>query len=596
MPTNTNAIRAGRAFVELFADDRRLVRGLRAAERKLKAFGANIRNLGLKMAGLGTAVLAPMLGAAKTFSSMGDQVAKMAKRTGLSVETLSELRFVASQTGTEFATLENGFRRMQRSIYDAGRGMSTAVDALTDLGLTFEDLDGLSPEQQFKKLANAISQISDPTKAAAIAMTLFGRTGTNLLPMFAQGAKGIEALQQQARALGLTMSGEDARAAEDFTDAMDGLWKVVKMGVFQVGAALAPALKDLAGTITTIAVKASAWIQANRDVVVSVAKVAASVVAGGAALAALGVAVSLAGTVLGGLTTVLGFVLSPLGLVIAAVVALGAVLIKSTDFGGKAVEWLGKAFGWFKNAAVTAISAVVFAVKNWRAVMEYAAVAGVLHIVRFASQVKHFFVEVIPATLKWFWENWRDIFTTIWRFTKTVVINIGRNLKALWDAIIGFARGEGWNFKWTPLLEGFESAIKKMPEIAERQIGPLEKELQGRVDALGEQLRKEWQAHDAEFREKLGDSSLGKLLGLTGPQVEINAPDLSGLQDAAELGGVELSRQAAKIGVTGTFNAAALLGLQAGGAADRTAKATEETAKNTKKLLDKANTGGLAFS
>jgi len=133
MPS-AQGIRAGRAFVELFADDSKLVRGLRAAARKFKAFGANIRNLGLKMAGLGTAVLAPMLGAAKAFSSMGDQVAKMAKRTGLSVETLSELRFVASQTGTEFESLEMGFRRMQRSIYDAGRGMSTAVDALADLG------------------------------------------------------------------------------------------------------------------------------------------------------------------------------------------------------------------------------------------------------------------------------------------------------------------------------------------------------------------------------------------------------------------------------------------------------------------------------
>jgi hypothetical protein len=34
------------------------------------------------------------------------------------------------------------------------------------------------------------------------------------------------------------MSGEDAKAAEDFTDALDALWKVVKMGVFNVGAAL----------------------------------------------------------------------------------------------------------------------------------------------------------------------------------------------------------------------------------------------------------------------------------------------------------------------------------------------------------------------
>ncbi len=44
------------------------------------------------------------------------------------------------------------FRKMQRSIYDAGRGLSTAVDALEDLGLKFEDLDRLSAERQFKSV------------------------------------------------------------------------------------------------------------------------------------------------------------------------------------------------------------------------------------------------------------------------------------------------------------------------------------------------------------------------------------------------------------------------------------------------------------
>jgi len=67
MPWSSNVIRAGRAFVELFAlrraqgksDDSKstgsqsgLVRGLRRAEKRLKAFGDRIRNMGLKIAGL----------------------------------------------------------------------------------------------------------------------------------------------------------------------------------------------------------------------------------------------------------------------------------------------------------------------------------------------------------------------------------------------------------------------------------------------------------------------------------------------------------------------------------------------------------------
>jgi len=58
--SNSNSIRAGRAFVELFADDSKLVRGLRRAEKRLKAFGDRIRNFGLKIAGAISAVTAPL--------------------------------------------------------------------------------------------------------------------------------------------------------------------------------------------------------------------------------------------------------------------------------------------------------------------------------------------------------------------------------------------------------------------------------------------------------------------------------------------------------------------------------------------------------
>ena len=116
-------------------------------------------------------------------------------------------------------------------------------------------------------------------------MELFGKSGTKLLPLMAGGADGIEELQEQARRLGLTMSSEDAQAAESFGDTLSALWKVLKMGVFTIGSALAPALSDLAE-----------WIMRHRqdrhrtgssrtkDLVVTIVKVAAAVLAGGVAL------------------------------------------------------------------------------------------------------------------------------------------------------------------------------------------------------------------------------------------------------------------------------------------------------------------------
>jgi len=160
------AIRAGRAFVELFADDSKLVRGLKRAQAKLKAFGEGVRNLGLKLAGLGSAVVAPLIASTKVFAKMGDDLAKMSARTGFSVESLSELGFAAELSGTSIEVLENGIRKMQRTIVDAASGMQSAQDALALLGLTVADLDNLSPEQQFKLIADRLAAIEDPTLKA----------------------------------------------------------------------------------------------------------------------------------------------------------------------------------------------------------------------------------------------------------------------------------------------------------------------------------------------------------------------------------------------------------------------------------------------
>ncbi len=333
MAIGTGAIRAGRAFVELFTDNTKLVRGLRKAENQVRAFSRRVGAIGTSLMRIGAMAMAPLIAAAKVFSSVGDEVAKMSKRTGVSVEALSELRFVASQTGTEFGSLENAFRKMQRSIYDAGRGLSTQVDALADLGLAFKDLDGLAPEEQFKLLADRINEIADPTTKAAIAMSLFGRTGTNLLPMFEQGAAGIDALQRKARELGLTLSKEDAAAAEEFTDKMDAMGKVIKMAVFRIGAALAPALEKAATRITDIAKKAGQWIQQNHKLIVTILKVTAAVLATGVVLVVLGKVAAGVAALIGvvrGLTVAVGFLAAhPMValLAIAAAVAVAFALL-----------------------------------------------------------------------------------------------------------------------------------------------------------------------------------------------------------------------------------------------------------------------------
>ena len=167
---NVGAIRAGRAFVELFADDSKLVRGLKAASRKLEAWGKGIRDVGLKLSAAGAAVVTPLVASAKTFAEMGSEMEHMSQRTGVPVEALSELAYAAELSGSNVELLEIGLRRMQRLLTEAALGSQTAREALAMPGLTMQNLNGLKPEEQFNLIADRISQIENPAVRAAAAI------------------------------------------------------------------------------------------------------------------------------------------------------------------------------------------------------------------------------------------------------------------------------------------------------------------------------------------------------------------------------------------------------------------------------------------
>jgi hypothetical protein len=281
-------VRAGGAFVEIFTKDKALEAGLDRAAKRLKSFGDAANDVGKNMAKFTGLALAPIALAGRLFATMGDQIAKASVRTGIAAEQLSALRYAAEQSGTDFAGLENGVRHMQKTLTEAAAGSEEATDALRSLGLTVGDLSGLKPDEQFRLIADQIAKIPDATFKAATAMKVFGKSGTELLPLMEGGSAGIRELEQAAKRLGLTMDTATAKAAEEFGDRVDDLGKVAKMAAFNVGAALAPSLREVALATTAAAAKASEWIREHRDVVATAGKVVlglATLTAGTAGLA-----------------------------------------------------------------------------------------------------------------------------------------------------------------------------------------------------------------------------------------------------------------------------------------------------------------------
>ncbi|MBK8915049.1 MAG: hypothetical protein IPM64_10705 [Phycisphaerales bacterium] len=663
---DTRGIRAGRAFVELGVSDK-LSKGLRAAEARLKAFGAGLRAIGTPLAAVGGAALTGLFVAAREFAGAGDVFDKMSQRTGISVEALSELGFAAEQSGADLETLEAGVRKMQKSISEAIDGSDAAAEAFAQLGLSVAELQRLSPEQQFKHIADRLSRIVDPTRRAALAMEVFGKSGTRLLPLLQDGAKGIERLQAQAREFGLTVSTEAAADAALLNDTLNILWRTVKQGVFVIGSALAKAFTELADRTARVIVRVTEWIKQNRELVVSALKIAAVVAGAGLALIALGFVVSGLGAALGGLATVVTTIgaafgllasaiaatVSPIGLAITAVAALGTAVLAYTGAGADALAWLGERFAELRDGIYKVMGGISYALAAgdltlaaqvlWLG-LRLAWEQGVAALNRVWLEAKRFFIGTAQAM--WFGalalaQQGFHAIEVAWIETTAFLSNTWTNftsdLQQAWGLI------QNWlTNRWLDLFQLFgqltdeQAALAKQMADAEfadsarqvedrrsaavrdresrrqrerdqaaavneatlAQIGRQFEEAQKALDSGTAERVAEAQRQLAEARRQL-DEAIAKARE-TREQADGqkrtprpkpgNAGDLE--EQLAGIGAALSNR----ISVVGTFNPLSVAGLGGGDAVERTARHTEQIAKNTKRLADAAVTGGLTFA
>lgn len=182
--------------------------------------GAAVKKAALAFVAMGAAVGVAMGKAIKDWAAAGDQIQKMALRTGIATEALSELKYAAEISGASIEDLEKAFKRMSKTVVDASEGMATYIRAFNRIGLEVKDLMGLRPEDMFMKIAMAIGRLTDETTMAATAQDIFGRAGTALLPLIKQGIEGINELREQAKKLGIVFTQFAADQAAEFTDAM----------------------------------------------------------------------------------------------------------------------------------------------------------------------------------------------------------------------------------------------------------------------------------------------------------------------------------------------------------------------------------------
>ncbi|MEI6274205.1 MAG: hypothetical protein WCQ03_12105, partial [Phycisphaerae bacterium] len=284
-------IKAGGAYVELSVDSTKLNSGFKSAESatmnvvsKIKGIGDALQSVGVKFAAFGAAMSAPAIAGIKAFSDYGDIIDKVSKRTGLKSSFVGSLKYAADQFDVPIQAVAKGVSKMERGVATGSKG---TVDALEGIGIALSDIQGVSADERFLKVAEALSNVGDEASRAASAQEIFGNAGIQMLPFLQGGADEMRRLSTEARLVGAVLGDEAAEKAGLLDDAMKRAEKSIEGVRLAIGQGLYPLFKPMLDRFIDVSIHVGNMIRQNPEWAQSWAKVAVSVGALGTAMVAL---------------------------------------------------------------------------------------------------------------------------------------------------------------------------------------------------------------------------------------------------------------------------------------------------------------------
>ena len=317
-----------------------IIKGTDQASGAMGKVGGSVENMGAKFTKVGGIIAAVGIGMLATAGKMvsdyakaGDAVAKMARRTGIGTEALSEMRHVAEISGTSLGGFEKGIKKMQKTITDAASGQAEYVETFEALGVSMEDLVGKTPEEQFWILRDALSEVDDFTTKAALSQEVFGKSGTDLMPIIDDTADHIQALKDEAHELNIVFDEESAEACEDQVDAFTD-FKLAIEGLRNAFAkSIMPIITEFLTFLTDKLTPMIEWLSAHEGVAKMFLGIAAVLAVGGTLMVGFGLLIKMIGMVTAAYITLQSF-MGPAGwtaLGVGASVALGLLTAYNLD-------------------------------------------------------------------------------------------------------------------------------------------------------------------------------------------------------------------------------------------------------------------------
>ena len=439
---------------------------VKAATDKIAQGAKNVadKTKGLSIAG--GAVAGGLLATGKNAIQTADDLATLAKRSGLSTDMLQKFAYASDMVDVSTEELVSAMTKMKKNMGDNPAAFEALGVSVTNADGTFRGL-----EEVFYDSLAALSQIGDETERDLAAMDLFGKGADTLATIIDDGGVGLQEYGARAQELGLILSEDTIGKLTSTGDTIDEMKARATATLTEVGAQL---LENLAPTIDTIVEKIGevvAWLGTLDSDTLNTILIVAGVIAAISPVAGL---ISGITTAIGGVTSAIQFLLAnPIVLLIAGIVALVTLIATK---GEQIKEILNNVDSFLQNIFVKDWS------KQFGALGEFlnaffAILKGVWDSIKqIFTGIIDFIRGVFTGNWKQAWEGVKSIFSGVFNALLTIA-------KAPLNLLIGLVNGliDGLNFlirginkigfdvpDWVPIIGGkkFGFNLKEIGKIA----------------------------------------------------------------------------------------------------------------------------------
>ena len=102
------------------------------------------------------------------------ELGSKARELGTSAEFLQQMQYAAKKTVTDMGAVEASFQNMWKVVDQASLGNEQVAMSLAELGLEYKNLARLSPDDQFREIVDALSDVDDENERARLGTAILG--------------------------------------------------------------------------------------------------------------------------------------------------------------------------------------------------------------------------------------------------------------------------------------------------------------------------------------------------------------------------------------------------------------------------------------